>query len=67
MGLSRLGLSFGRGSFYKHEMTIPVSIGIIKRCKTSYFVGLERSDRLSHQVLKRQTTFRDSGVLGTHC
>ena len=30
LGLSRLGL--GQGSFYMHEMTIPVTIGIIKRC-----------------------------------
>ena len=25
-------LGFGSGSFYMHEMTIPVTIGIIKRC-----------------------------------
>ena len=26
------GLGFRSGSFYMHEMTIPITIGIIKRC-----------------------------------
>ena len=29
---SGLGLGFGSGFIYMHEMTIPVTIGIIKRC-----------------------------------
>ena len=26
------GYGLGQGSFYMHEMTIPISIGLIKRC-----------------------------------
>ena len=33
LGLSRLGgWGLAQGSFYMHEMTIPVTIGIIKCC-----------------------------------
>ena len=38
LGLSRLGLGVGSGLFYMHEMTIPISTGIIKRCKQFYWV-----------------------------
>ena len=32
LGLLGLGSGLGFGSFYMHEMTIPVTIGNIKRC-----------------------------------
>lgn len=47
LGLLRLGLGFGSGFIlYMHEMTIPINTEIIKRCITSNFIGLRRSDRL---------------------
>ena len=32
MGLLRLGLGFGSGSFCMREITILIGIGIVKRC-----------------------------------